>query len=169
MTVKEFENLKDLEDLDFDDREHKKRAIIFNLAHGQFGFLLRSILTLFTPDKIVPVPNTPDFIAGLVSYRNEIIPVVDLRKKFGHPEIKYSSKNRLIRVQYQDIPLCIFIEKIVELVQYGSDEITNPSKDSNNGVPPEWIMETIKVNGRDAFILDISALLENLYKETHGR
>ncbi len=169
MALEEFENLRDLEDFDAESPEHRKRAIIFDLACARYGFLLRDIITVFEPDQITPLPNPPQCIIGLTNYRNETVPVIDFRSKISTAKPTYSPNNRLIKVQFRDMSLALFIEKIGEPVQYGKEDIVDSSEIEAGDIPARWILELINVHDEKVLILDIPALLEELYDEIHHK
>lgn len=169
MAIENLNDLKDLENLDSGVHEVKKRALIFDLLGARYGFLIRDLTTVFSPDQIVPLPNAPSFIMGLTNYRNEIIPVVDIRKKLADMEPVYSSQNRLIKVAYRDMHLCIFIEKIIELVQYGQEDLMESFELEAGDVPRFWATDKIVVNGQDTLILDLPVVLGDLYDEAHNK
>lgn len=168
MAIEGLKELKDLEELDFSARKVKKRALIFDLFGARYGFLIKDLSTVFTPDQIVPLPNAPDFIVGLTSYRNEIIPVIDIRKKINAFGQNYSSQNRLIKVAYRNMLLCIFVEKIVELVQYGEEDLVQNQEFKTVDIPHIWVTDRIVANGQETFILDLSTILGDLYDEAHN-
>lgn len=170
MFVEKFKEMKDLEDSGLGSSKEfsrGKRAIIFDLALARYGFLLKDINTVFTPDIINPLPNTPDFILGLTNYRNDVLPVIDLRKKLYSLKPAYSPFNRLAKVRFQDMSLAIFLERIVESVQYGTQDIVDHGDQKENDVPPDWILESIRFQKQKVSILNLQVVLGSLYDEVH--
>lgn len=168
MAIEGLKELKDLEELDFSAHKAKKRALIFDLFGVRYGFLIKDLITVFSPDQIVPLPNSADFIMGLTNYRNEIIPVIGIRKKNNPLGQNYSPQNRLIKVIYRNMLLCVFAEKIIELVQYGEEDLVQNLEFKTVDIPHVWVTDRIVVNGQETFILDLSTALGDLYDEAHN-
>lgn len=71
----------------------------FILGAERYGIDIIKIIEIIKPVSIIRVPNTPDFIKGVINLRGMIVPVIDLRKKIGLPEIEFSGKTRIIVVE----------------------------------------------------------------------
>lgn len=163
----EFSQLPDLEDLDFETPSYKKRALLVELSNGLYGFPLGGLITVFSTSQITPLPNAPRHILGLANFRNEILPVIDIGIKLRPSPLPFSYKkqNRLVKVPFESTSVSIFAERIVELLHYGFDEILSPPDGPSSNLPKGWALEFIRFQEQEVCVLDIPAILKELYHE----
>ena len=75
------------------DREGK--YLTFTLAEEEYGIGILKIKEIIGMMPITPVPQTPEFVKGVINLRGKVIPVVDLRLRFGMEEIDYTERIRI--------------------------------------------------------------------------
>ena len=83
------------------DREGK--YLTFELANEIYGLEILKVREIIGMLDITPVPQTPKFVKGLINLRGKVIPVVDLRLKFGLPEKEYTERTAIINFQLSTI------------------------------------------------------------------
>jgi len=164
--MKEFSQLPDLEDLDFETPAYKKRALVAELAGGLYGFPLGGLITVFSVAQITPLPNVPRHILGLANFRNEILPVIDIGTKL-HPSRPFSYKehNRLVKVPFESTSVSIVTERVVDILHYGFEEILSSTDGPSANLPHSWIQEFIRFQEQEICVLNIAAILKELYHE----
>ena len=72
------------------------KQVVFKLGQEEYGLDILIVNAIETYHGVVPVPNAPDYILGILNLRGEVIPVFSLRIKFGLPEIKASTEQLII-------------------------------------------------------------------------
>lgn len=164
---KEFSQLPDLEDLDFETPAYKKRALVVELAGGLYGLPLGGLITVFSVGQITPLPNAPRHILGLANFRNEILPVIDIgtRLRPSRP-FSYKEHNRLVKVPFESTSVSIVTERIVDLLHYGFEEILSPTDGPPSNLPQAWIFEFIQFQDQKVCVLNIPSILKELYHES---
>jgi len=113
------------------DLDSKK--LTFRLEKEIFGIPVISVKTIIGMMPVTKVPRTPDFVKGVINLRGKVIPVVDLRIKFGMDEKSYTERTCIIVVE-------IFskdIQKLMGLIVDDVSEVINLSDDSIEP-PPEY-------------------------------
>jgi len=78
--------------------EHMERYLTFKIKDEFYGINIHCVKEIIAMIKITPVPNMPEFIQGVINLRGQIIPVVDMRLKFGLPEKEYNAQTIIIIV-----------------------------------------------------------------------
>src|SRR6267378_4704839 len=81
--------------------EKDLQVVGFRIGDETFGVKIGSVREIVRVPEITSVPNAPDTIEGVINLRGKIIPVMDLRKRFGHAEIQPDKKNRILVVELQ--------------------------------------------------------------------
>src|SRR5512146_591817 len=77
------------------------KYLVFHLGREEFGIQVLKVREIMGIQDITAVPQTPAYVKGVLNLRGRVIPVVDLRLKFGLPEIEYTQRTCIIVVQIQ--------------------------------------------------------------------
>ena len=88
-----------------------KKFVTLGLGNERYGVEVSKAKEIIASYEIVPLPKTPDFIEGMISLRGEIIPVVDLRKRFSLTPKTRDSETRVIVVERHDCVGGIQVDK----------------------------------------------------------
>ncbi len=110
--------------------------------------------------SITRVPNTAHYVRGVINLRGEVIPVIDLRKRFNLPEGKDSNNTRIIIVSVDDIIVGFTADYSSEVVEISSDAIEE-APDGVGSVDQGYISGIGKVGERLIILLDIVKIITN--------
>src|SRR5918911_91584 len=81
--------------------ERSGKYLIFHLGEEEFGAQILKVREIIGLQDITVVPQTPSYVKGVINLRGKVIPVIDLRLKFGMPEVAYTQKTCIIVVHAQ--------------------------------------------------------------------
>ena len=99
-----------------DDKGMKKveggKFLTFFLAGEEYGIEILSVHEIIGMMPITSVPGTPDYICGVINLRGKVIPIVDIRKKFGMDFKKYDSETCIIVVNVQGIEAGAVVDRV---------------------------------------------------------
>jgi len=146
------------------------KFLTFFLANKEYGLEILKVQEIIGILEITPVPKTPDFIKGVINLRGHIIPIVDLRLKFGMKELEYSEETCIIVVKTSGIIMGIIVDRVSEVIDIaGVDIEKTPSFGVN--VNTDYILGIGKTGGKVKLILDIDKVLSeeeviDMYKMT---
>lgn len=101
-----------------------ERDIIFRIGEQEYGIDVQLVTAIEQMMDIVPVPNGPDCVLGLMNLRGEVIPVYSLRKKFKLEEYTDPEKTKLIVTRYDDMPLAFKVDEVLEMYDFTENLIT---------------------------------------------
>ncbi len=103
------------------------KYLVFSLSRERYGFDILRVQEIIKVTNITRVPRAPDYIKGVINLRGKIIPVMDLRAKFGIASIPYDDKTCIIVVsgtrQSQPILIGIVVDTVVEVGNFNLSEI----------------------------------------------
>ena len=113
---------------------------------------------------ITAVPQTPVFVKGVINLRGKVIPVVDLRLKFGLPQVEYTPRTCIIVVQISGAEggaslTGIVVDEVSEAVNIAAGEIED-TPDFGDGVSTPYILGMAKSKGKVKILLDIDKVLQ---------
>jgi len=110
-------------------------------------------------DNVTLVPDSPDYIEGIIKLREEIIPIVDLGKKINLKTKK--DKNKVIIVSLQGVIVGLLVDQISEIVKIDKINKANSLKVSQK-LDKEFIKGILTLNEKLVIVIDMEKLFENL-------
>lgn len=101
-----------------------ERDIIFLIGEEEYGMDVQVVTAIEPMMAIVPVPNAPDCVMGLMNLRGEVIPVYSLRKRFGMEEYNDGAKNKLIVARYDGKSIAFKVDEVLEMCDFEDGTIS---------------------------------------------
>ena len=139
--------------------EKDLQVVGFRIGSETFGVRIGSVREIVRVPEITAVPNAPETIEGVINLRGKIIPVMDLRKRFGNREgIQSDKKNRILVVELDKRLLGLIVNSASEVIKIPPSEIEPPGTDFAEG-ESNYVTGVGKLNGRLIILLDIEKLL----------
>ena len=138
--------------------EKDLQLVGFRIGDETFGVRIGSVREIVRVPEITSVPNAPDTIEGVINLRGKIIPVMDLRKRFGHAETQPDKKNRILVVELDNKLIGLMVHSASEVLKIPPSDIESPGSvfaDADSS----YVTGVGKLNGRLIILLDISKLL----------
>lgn len=113
-----------------ESRDLAGKYLTFKLAAEEYGLEILKVQEIIKMMTIIKVPRTPDFVRGVINLRGKVIPVVDLRMKFGMPTLDTTDKTCVIVVQLNRdsgrLTMGIVVDEVSEVLDIVRDEIEPP-------------------------------------------
>jgi len=147
--------------------KHDNRAgkyLAFLLGREEFAIQVLKVREIMGIQDITAVPQTPQYVKGVINLRGKVIPVVDLRLKFGLPEVEYTPRTCIIVVQIKGTDgttslTGIVVDEVSEAVNIAAGEIED-TPDFGDGVATPYILGMAKSKGKVKILLDIDRVLQ---------
>jgi purine-binding chemotaxis protein CheW len=130
----------------------------FRIGEETYGVQIGSVREIVRVPEITAVPNAPDLIEGVINLRGKIIPVMDLRKRFGSAAIQSDKKNRILVVELENRLLGLIVSSASEVLKIPPSEIEPPGAVFAEG-ESSYVTGVGKLKGRLVILLDIARLL----------
>ena len=142
-----------------------KRAgkyLVFQLGREEFGIRVLKVREIMGIQDITGVPHTPQHVKGVINLRGKVIPVIDLRLKFGLPEVEYGPRTCIIVVQMQTesgfMLMGTIVDGVAEVLNLVGDDIED-TPDFGHGVTTSYLLGLAKIKGKVKILLDIEKVL----------
>src|SRR5208282_1928915 len=97
--------------------EKDLQLVGFRIGRETFGLPIALVREIVRVPEITSVPNAPDYIEGVINLRGRIIPVVDLRKRFGEKVIEASKRNRIVVVELDNRAIGLIVNSASEVIK----------------------------------------------------
>ncbi len=133
-----------------------KKFAIFKIGAEDFGIEINRVVEILSAHKVYSIPELPDFLSGVITVRGEVIPLLDLRKRFG---IQSSSKKELIIViKTESEKIGVLVDSVKEITTLKTDDITAPPS-IFKGLRKRYLAGIGRKDDRIIIILNIDELL----------
>lgn len=139
-----------------------QKLLTFSLGNEGYGISILKVKEIIGMLNITQVPRTPDFIKGVINLRGKIIPIMDLRIKFGMEEKPYNERTCIIvievTIQGADRLLGVVVDTVSEVINISAEDI-EPAPQYGSQVEHNLISGMGKVKDRVVIILDIEEVV----------
>lgn len=140
---------------------HKEgKYLTFVLCEEEYGLEILKVREIIGLLDVTPVPQTPAFVKGVINLRGKVIPVVDLRLKFGMPEAEYTKETCIIVVDVGALLMGIIVDTVSEVIEIKEEEI-EPAPSFGEKVDVKFILGMGKIKGKVKILLDIDRVLSS--------
>ncbi len=109
---------------------------------------------------ITTVPQTPEYMNGVINLRGKVIPVIDLRLKFSLPEEEHTQETCVIVVEVNDTSIGLIVDSVSEVSDIRGEEIEN-APSFGQGIDTRFITGLGKVKDKIIILLDIETVLSS--------
>jgi len=136
------------------------QVVGFRIGRETFGLPISIVREIVRVPEITSVPNAPDYIEGVINLRGRIIPVVDLRKRFGEKVTEPSKRNRIVVAELENRRIGLIVNSASEVLKIPPSEIEAPHNVFQEG-ELNFITGVGKLNGRLVILLDLGRILQS--------
>ena len=145
------------------------KYLAFHLANEEFGIRVLKVREIMGLQEITAVPQTPPHIKGVINLRGKVVPVIDLRLKFGVDAAEYTQRTCIIVTQVQGesgpILMGIVVDGVSEVLNLTAQEIED-TPDFGEDIAGKYLLGMAKVKGKVKILLDIDRVLSG--QELHN-
>jgi len=142
------------------DKEGK--YLTFSLADEEYGIGILRIKEIIGMMPITTIPQTPEFVKGVINLRGKVIPVVDLRRRFGMESIDYTERTCIIVVEISGqtgtVMIGIVVDAVSEVLNIKAEDIED-TPTFGTKLNTEYILGMAKMEGSVKILLDIGRVL----------
>lgn len=140
-------------------REEIKQLVIFKLGDEEFGVDILQANEIEKLDQgITRVPKAPSFVEGVINLRGVIVPIVDLRKRFGLTVREIGTDSRVIIVEANNNKVGMIVDAVVEVARVNTSDI-EPAPAVTKGIDAYFISGIAKHNNRLIVLLNLERSL----------
>lgn len=147
-----------IENVNLDTKSLEGKYLTFVLGKEEYGLKILSVREIIGIMDITTVPQTPIFMKGVINLRGKVIPVIDLRLKFGMEEIDYTKETCIIVVEVHDTMMGIVVDTVSEVVDIKDADI-EPAPSFGSSISTDFILGMGKIKDKVKILLDIFKVL----------
>ncbi len=145
--------------------DYEGRYLTFFLTNEEYGIDIEKVCEIIEILHITSVPYSPDYLKGVINLRGKVVPIIDLRLKFGLPEFEATEKSCIIVVDFDSELVGLLVDEVSEVINMSKDQFEE-SAFMGQKVDERFIKGVGKVNGKIKILLDIRNLLAHDENDT---
>lgn len=104
----------------------ERQLVVFNLGQEEYGVDILQVQEIKLLSEITRVPNAPDFVEGVVNLRGDVVPVIDLYKRFNLETAETTDESRIVIVNVKDITVGITVDAVSEVITLDESAFAPP-------------------------------------------
>jgi len=137
--------------------DHELQIVVFELGDERYGLDIAAVYEIIRHQPITAVPQAPAFVEGVINLRGRIIPVVDLRERFGLAAGELTKAARIVVAEAACTRVGLVVDGVSEVLMVPSDAI-EPTPDVAAGVDAAYLRGIAKLGERLIILLDLDGL-----------
>lgn len=148
---------------EIDDEETGLMQLVgFGIGDERFGVDILEVQEIIRAAAVTAVPNSPDFVEGVINLRGEIIPVIDLRKRLNlYREESAQEKNWVLILSINNGVIGFIVDQVTEVLKIEEESIEPPPEIIVTGLENQYIEGVCEVDGELLITLDFKRVLFN--------
>ena len=151
---------------DEDDDAQANKYLLYNIGEEVYGIGIASVTEIIEMQTITLVPDMPGYVKGVINLRGKVIPVMDLRLRFGMKERPYDDRTCIIIVNIDDTSLGFIVDTVAEVHDILEKDIEPPPTFKNQTTKNRYISGLAKVGEEVKVLIDVKKLLHEKEFET---
>mgnify|MGYP005839027493 FL=1 len=146
----------------------EEQVVVFSLAEELYGLDISRVQGIIKMPEVTRVPRAAEFVEGVINLRGEIVPIIDLRKRFGLRQQENGVDTRIINVEMGDHLVGLIVDAVEEVLNIPSDVI-EPPPDLVTTVDSAYLRGIAKLEERLVILLDLDRVLSTTEQQAIGR
>lgn len=135
--------------------------VVFKIENVEYGINIMQVSEIVKLQSITKIPNTPEYIEGVINLRGVVIPIVDLRLKFNLGRKERSEDSRIIVVNVNNKTLGMVVDGVAEVIRINEEQIADSSAISSH-INEDYIMGVAKLEDRLIIVLNLDKIFLTL-------
>lgn len=134
--------------------------LTFALANEEYGVGIAGVTEIVGMQRIMSVPDVPHYIKGVINLRGKVIPLMDVRLRFGMPERIYDERTVVIVMEVGDAPIGLIVDGVSEVLEIPPSQVDRHTQFGRSASRPV-IAGIGRIGERVAVLLDTSVLVSD--------
>jgi purine-binding chemotaxis protein CheW len=139
------------------------KYITFEIKGNDYGINILFVRDIIGLQRIMEVPDLPEYIKGIINLRGKIIPVMDVRERFGLELKDYHDRTCIIVIVVSDIHIGLIVDEVQEVIDININDI-EPAITLNKKSSSSFISGLAKIGDRVKILLDVERLIDKKFE-----
>jgi len=151
-----------IEEDSFEEEDTQRgRFLTFTIEGSVYGLSIRFVTEIIGVQPATKVPETPDYVKGVINLRGRIIPLIDVRLKFGKEEAPYTDRTCIIVIDLSPVVVGLVVDRVNDVLTFDDSHIALPPPSGAFGYENRYIEGIGKTENAVVLLLDAEKLLRS--------
>ncbi len=139
-------------------KEDSVQLILISIGSAFYAIDIMKIVEIVKYMPVTPVPKAPEFMEGVIDLRGDIIPVIDMRKRFEIPAGTAQNKTRIVIIKVIDKVAGLIVDGVREVLRVPAEKVLPPPR-IVQGIESEYLSSVVSDRGRIILVLNLDRIL----------
>ena len=140
-------------------RSGEMQIVVCELADEHYGLDIAKVFEIIRHQPITPVPRSPSFVKGVINLRGRIIPVVDLRERFGMHQVAPTKETRIVVAESAATRVGLIVDSVSEVLMLPWESV-EATPDVAAGADADYLRGIAKLGDRLVLLLELGGLFD---------
>ena len=136
------------------------KYLTFKVEDGEYGIEISYVTEIIGVQDITRVPNTYEYVKGIINLRGTIVPIIDMRLRFGLPEIEYTDRTCIVVLSMDEVNIGLIVDEVQEVADIADGGIQSPPKAADGRARSFFVKAIGMVGDGVKQLLDINKIFE---------
>ena len=136
------------------------QVVSFKLGSEEYGVDIAQVQEINRMVAVTHVPRAPQFMEGVINLRGQLIPIIDLRTRFGMPRAEHTKNTRIVVTEIASKRVGMVVDSVSEVLRLPNDAIED-APEMITGVDTEYIRGVGKIEDRLIIMLDLARVISS--------
>lgn len=137
------------------------QLVTFNLVGEEFGLPILDVREIIRMVEVTPVPHSPSFVEGVINLRGQILPVIDLRKRFGLESSTADEDTRIVVVEINNNLIGLIVDGVNEVLRIPSETVNPAPQIVSSGIGAEYIQGIAHYDEKMIILIDMARVFNS--------
>lgn len=137
------------------------QLVSFNIGEEEFGVDILKVQEINRMLNVTQVPNSPSYVDGVINLRGKVIPVIDLRSRFGMTRIAHTKNTRIVVVELVGKTVGFVVDAVSEVLRIPKSITEPPPQTVTQNMKTDYITSVAKLEDRLLILLDLEKILSD--------
>jgi purine-binding chemotaxis protein CheW len=141
-----------------------EQVVVFDVFNESYAVNIARVHEIIRLQQITIIPGAPQYIEGVINLRGKVIPVLDLRKRFGLQADEHTRSSRIVVVEINNQTLGLIVDGVSEVLRIPADRVEPPSP-LVAGIDSRYLRGIAKLENRLIVLLDLDQVLSSIEQQ----
>lgn len=137
------------------------QLVTFNLVGEEFGLPILDVREIIRMVEVTPVPHSPSFVEGVINLRGQILPVIDLRKRFNLESSEANDDTRIVVVEINNNLIGLIVDGVNEVLRIPEETVNAAPQIVSSGIGAEYIQGIAHYDEKMIILVDLLKVFSN--------
>lgn len=139
----------------------ENQFIIFKLNNRNFGIDITQVDHIIEPSEIYKLPDTPEFIDGLINFRNTVYTLINLREKFNFPKKDIDESTKILIIDNKQMKFGFMVDEADEILSFEQNKIKSITRDTDDNLE-QYIKGNVTKDKKTISVIDIDKIFSHI-------